>query len=64
MLVVGKDVVDDDEEEQERLIKENHHCGNGEQPNVGASGASACTGALDASSVMSEARLTSSDNVR
>ena len=65
MLVVRKDEVDDDEEERERLIREKCLYKNGDQTKVGASGALARTGVLDALSVMSEARSTSSStNVR
>ena len=62
--MTDKEVVDDDEEERERLIKENRLYKDGHQAKVSAIGASVWTGALGASSVMSEARPTSSTNVR
>ena len=57
-------MVDEDDQEQERLIKANRLYENGEQAKVRESGASVRTGALGASSVMGEARSTSSANVR
>ena len=64
MLVMGKYVADDDEEQRERPIKANRIYDDEEQAKVGASGALVRTGALGAPSVMSEARSTSSVNVR
>ena len=57
-------MVDDDDEERERLINANCLYENGDQAKVWTSGALVRTGALGASSVMSEARSTSSANVR
>ena len=64
MLVMDEEVVDDNEEERERLVKANRLYEDGHQAKVGASGALVRTGASGASSVMSEARSTSSANVR
>ena len=64
MLVTDKEVVDDDEEEREKIIEANRLYQDRHQAKVGASGASVRTGASGASSVMSEARSSSSANVR
>ena len=64
MLVTDKEVVDDDEEEREKIIKANRLYEDGHQSKVGAGGASVRIGASGASSVMSEARSTSSANIR
>ena len=64
MLLVGKDAMYDDEEERESLIKANCLYEDGGQPQVGASGSLACTGASDASSMMCEVRSTSYVNAR